>query len=135
MADPNGQTRLPNPTREDVLAAARTQAGRAAEQYAQLLAAEAGIAARAVFADVARLVFRLTEDVLGSSATLIAAYSAQGRRLWHIDTSEEWPDESLVTDYLAAAADRCPDFFEAIGADDVDRRAGAELSYLLEVQE
>src|SRR5438270_11375804 len=63
MADPNGQTRLPNPTHEDVLAAARTQAGRAAEQYAQLLAAEAGIAARALFADVARLVFRLTEAV------------------------------------------------------------------------
>ncbi len=117
MAKTTGYTRLPESTREDVLAAARKQAKRAAERYADLLAAEAGIAARAVFPAVARLVFRLTDDIDGPSATLVAAYTAQGRQLWHIDTDEEWPDESLVTDHLAAAVDWCDAYFEAIDAD------------------
>jgi cytochrome P450 len=130
MANTAGYTRLPKTTREDVLAAARKQAERAAEHYAQLLAAEAGIAARVVFPNLARLVFRLTDDVFGSSATLIAAYTAQGRQLWHIDTGNEWPDESLVTDHLAAAADWCDDYFEAIDADDIDQPGGAELYVL-----
>ena len=75
----------------------------AGRRYASLHAAEAGIAARAVYPAVGRLMFRLTADVFGTSATLVAACSARGRRLWHIDTSDEWPDESLVTDHLAAA--------------------------------
>jgi hypothetical protein len=127
MANTTGYTRLPTTTREDVLAAARKQAEQAAEQYAQLLAAEAGIAARAVFPNLARLVFRLSDDVFGPSATLIAAYTAHGRQLWHIDTDEEWPDESLVTYHLAAAADWCGDYFEAIDADDTDQQDGDEL--------
>ena len=53
---------------------------------------------------VARLVFRLTDDITGPSATLVAAYTVGGQRLWHLDTDDEWPDESLVTDHLAAAA-------------------------------
>ena len=128
MAKTTGYTRLPESTREDVLAAARKQAKRAAERYADLLAAEAGIAARAVFPALARLVFRLTDDIDGPSATLVAAYTVQGRQLWHIDTDEEWPDESLVTDRLAAAADWCDDYFEAIDAD------GDEL-YVLDLDE
>jgi len=91
MATISGYTRLPDTIRENTLAAARRQAERAAERYARLLAAEAGIAARAAYPTVARLVFRLTDDVTGPSATLIAAYTAHGRQLWHIDTDEEWP--------------------------------------------
>jgi hypothetical protein len=105
MARLTGYIRLPDPVREHTLAAAHQQATRAAAQYARLLAAEAGIAARAVHPAVARLVFRLTEDITGPSATLVAAYTADGRRLWHRDTDDEWPDESLVTDHLAAAAE------------------------------
>ena len=134
MTNTTGYTRLPKTTREDVLAAAHKQAERAAERYAQLLAAEAGIAARAVFPNLARLVFRLTDDVSGPSATLIAAYTAHGRQLWHIDTSEEWPDDALVTDHLAAAADWCDDYFEAIDTDDIDGRGGAEL-YVLDLHD
>ena len=58
MAALAGYIRLPDPVRERTLAAAHQQAKRAAAQYAQLLAAEAGIAARAVHPHVARLVFR-----------------------------------------------------------------------------
>ncbi len=132
MTNTTGYTRLPKTTREDVLAAAHKQAERAAERYAQLLAAEAGIAARAVFPNLARLVFRLTDDVSGPSATLIAAYTAHGRQLWHIDTSEEWPDEALVTDHLAAAAEWCDDYFEAIDTNDIGQQDGDEL-YVLDL--
>jgi hypothetical protein len=68
VANTTGYTRLPTTTREDVLTAARKQAEQAAEQYAQLQAAEAGIASRAVFPNLARLVFRLSDDVFGPSA-------------------------------------------------------------------
>lgn len=118
MANTAGYTRLPDATREDVRTAARTQAARAAEHYADLLAAEAGIAARTAFPNVAQLVFRLTDDIGGPSATLVAAYTADGRRLWHVDTDDEWPDESVVTDHLAAAADRCDDYFPAAAVGD-----------------
>lgn len=118
MTNTTGYTRLPKSTREDVRTAARIQAARAARRYADLLAAEAGLAARAVYPNVAQLVFRLTDDIDGLCATLVAAYTAEGRRLWHIDTSDEWPDESLVTDHLAAAADWCDDYFGAAGDGD-----------------
>ncbi len=119
MAKNAGYTRLPDATRDSVRTAARTQAARAAERYTDLLAAEAGIAARAQFPHLAQLVFRLTDDVDGPSATLIAAYAANGRRLWHVDGDQEWPDESLVTDHLAAAADWCPDgYFPATAVGD-----------------
>jgi len=129
MANIAGYTRLPDATREQTLAAARKQAEQAAEHYAQLLATEAGIAARAVYPAVARLMFRLADDVFGSSATLVAAYTAKGRQLWHIDIDDEWPDESVVTDHLAAAADWCDDYFEAVDAGD-----GDEL-YVLDLDE
>lgn len=120
MANTTGYIRLSDPVREQTLAAAHQQAERAAAHYAELQAAEAGIAARAVFPNLARLVFRLTDDVTSPSATLIAAYTADGRRLWHIDTDDEWPDESQVSDHLAAAADWCEDSFERIDADGGD---------------
>jgi hypothetical protein len=66
-----------------------------------------------VYPDVARLVFGLSDEIDGACATLLAAYDAAGRVLWHIDTDDEWPDESLVTDHLAAAADWNPDYFSA----------------------
>jgi hypothetical protein len=128
MANLTGYIRLPDPVREQTLAAARTQAQRAATQYARLLAAEAGIAARAVYPDVAGLVFRLADDVTGSSATLVAAYTAGGRRLWHRDTDDEWPDESLVTDYLGAAADWDDNAFTIVDTD-----ADGEYLYVLEL--
>lgn len=118
MANTTGYTRLPKSTRDHVRTAARTQAARAARRYADLLTAEAGLAARAVYPHVARLVFRLTDDLDGTCATLVAAYTAAGRRLWHIDTGDEWPDESLVTDRLAAAADWCDDYFDTAGDGD-----------------
>jgi hypothetical protein len=128
MATISGYTRLPDTTRENTLAAARRQAERAAEHYARLLAAEAGIAARAAYPTVARLVFRLTDDVTGPSATLIAAYTAHGRQLWHIDTDKEWPDESLVTDHLAAAADWCDNTFNV-----VDTHSDGEYRYVPDI--
>ncbi len=112
MASISRFTHLPVTTREENLAAGRGQAERTAEHYARLLAAEASTAARAVYPTASRLVLRLTDDVLDSKATLVAAYTTQGRQLWHIDTDEEWPDECLVTDRLAATADWCPDYFE-----------------------
>lgn len=119
MADTSGYPHLPESTRIDVLAATRKQAEQAVQRYADLQAAEAGIAARNVFPDLARLTFRLTDDIDGPSATLIAGYTAQGRRLWHVDADEEWPDESLVSDHLAAAADWCPDYFPPADEEDV----------------
>jgi hypothetical protein len=113
VAHINGYTRLPEAIRETTRAAARTKAQQAARRYAQLLAAEAGIAARAQLPTVARLVFRLSEDMFGPSATLVAAYGNTGRVQWHVDLDDEWPDESLVSDHLAAAAHWCPDIFPA----------------------
>jgi hypothetical protein len=115
MANTAGYTRLAATTREQTLAAARTRAQQAARRYAELLAAEAGIAARAVLPTVAQPVFRLTDDVFGPSATLVAAYGNTGRLQWHIELDDEWPDESLVTDLLAAATRWCHDIFPAAG--------------------
>jgi hypothetical protein len=117
MAELTGYIRLPDPVREQTLAAAHQQAQRAAAHYARLLAAEAGIAARAVCPRVARLVFRLPADITGPSATLVAAYTADGQRLWYLDTDDEWPDESLVTDHLAAAADWNDNAFTIVDTD------------------
>ena len=41
----------------------------------------------------------------GGTAMLVGAYNRAGELLWHIDRDGEWPDESQVTDLLAAAAD------------------------------
>ena len=117
MAQLAGYIRLSDPVREHTLAAAHQQAKRAAARYARLLAAEAGIAARAVHTAVALLVFRLTEDITGPSATLVAAYTDGGRRLWHLDTDDDWPDESLVTDHLAAAAEWDDNAFTIVDTD------------------
>src|SRR5947208_10213590 len=102
-------TQLPDAVRQRRRSAARAVAEQAALRYADLLAAEAGIAARAVYPTAGRLVFQLSTDVFGASATLVAAYTADGRQLWHLNTDDEWPDESLVTDYLAAAAEMLDD--------------------------
>jgi hypothetical protein len=123
-----GYIRLSQPVREQTLAAARQQAQRAAARYADLLAAEAGIAARAVLPTVAQLMFRRTSDVLGPSASLVAGYGRTGRQQWHVDLDGEWPDESLVTDHLAAAAHWCGDAFDHIDAD------GEEL-YILNIDD
>jgi hypothetical protein len=117
MANTAGYTELPATNREQALAAARTQAQQAARRYAELLAAEAGIAARTVLPTVAQLVFRLTKDALGPSASLVAGYGNTGRLQWHVDLDDEWPDESLVTDLLAAAA-QWSDIFAATDEDD-----------------
>lgn len=130
MANLTGYIRLADPVREQTLAAARTQAQRAAARYAELLAAEAGIAARAVLPTVARLVFRLTDDVTGPSATLVAAYGATGRLQWDVDLDDEWPDESLVTDHLAAAANAYDDAFTIVGTD-----ADGEYLYGLDIDD
>jgi hypothetical protein len=105
---------LPEAVREEARIEARTRAMAAAQRYADLLVAEAGIAARAVMPDVAELTFRLTTGEVGLSASLIAADAADGRRLWHVDNGE-WPDESLVTDYLAAAETWFSGYFTATG--------------------
>ena len=118
MANTAGYSQLPATTREQTLAAARTQAQQAARRYAELLAAEAGIAARAVLPTVAQLLFRLTDDILGPSASLVAAYGTTGRLQWHVELDDEWPDESLVTDLLAAANRWCHDFFPAADEDE-----------------
>jgi hypothetical protein len=96
---------LPDREREALLGTARQAAESADAGYADLLAAEAAVAARRTHPQVARLVFSLSEDVFGSSAALVAAYDRAGRRLWHVDLDDEWPDETLVTDLLAAAWD------------------------------
>ncbi|GAA4731818.1 hypothetical protein [Phytohabitans rumicis] len=96
---------LPDRERETVLGTARQAAEHADAGYADLLAAEAAVAARRTRPQVARLVFSMDEDVTGSSAALVAAYDRAGRRLWHVDLDDEWPDETLVTDMLAAAWD------------------------------
>src|SRR5689334_9496647 len=83
----------PDAVRERRRSAARAAAEQAALGYADLLAAEAGIAARAVYPTLGRLVFRLSSDVFGASATLVAAYTDDGLRLWHVDTDDEWPGE------------------------------------------
>jgi hypothetical protein len=110
---------LPEAARERLRATARSLAEKAALRYAELLVAEAGVAARAVYPTAGRLVFRLSSDVFGASATLVAAYTADGRQLWHVDTGAEWPDESLVTDYLATAAELLDDYFPSVDAADI----------------
>jgi hypothetical protein len=95
----------PRHERDNARAQARSRAVQAHEYYADLLAAEAGIAARTAFPDTARLFSELTEDITGSSASLVAAYTATGQRLWHTDSDDEWLDQSEVTDNLAAAWD------------------------------
>ncbi|GAA4474583.1 hypothetical protein [Phytohabitans houttuyneae] len=82
--------------------AVRAEAVAAAERYVRLLAAEAALAAGQALPGVARIVFRLGDDVHGPAATLVAAYDADARRLWHEDDGIMWPDESAVTDPLAA---------------------------------
>src|SRR5439155_4606291 len=47
------------------------------------------LAAKAVYPDVHRLVFRLGEDVTGTTATLVAAYDRTGGLLWHVDRDGE----------------------------------------------
>ena len=128
MTNPAGYIRLSKTTREQTLEAARSQAQRAAAQYARLLAAEAGIAARVELPTVARLLFRLTDDVTGPSATLIAAHGNTGRLQWYVDLDDEWPDESLVTDHLAAAPRWCHDYFARTEAD-------GEQLYILDVED
>src|SRR2546423_3643075 len=95
-----------NPAQRDrIRSAVRDVAVRTNERYADLLAAEAVLTARAVYPDTHRLVFRLGEDVTGTTATLVAAYDRAGGLLWHVDRDGEWPDESQVSDLLAAAVD------------------------------
>jgi hypothetical protein len=125
-------TQLPDAARERKRGTARTRAVQAAHDYADLLAAEAGIAARAVYPTVGRLVFQLSVDVFGPSATLVAAYTADGWLLWHVDGDDEWPDESLVTDFLAAAVEELDDYFPAISAADI-ADDGAQL-YALDLR-
>lgn len=113
MADTADYRRLPDAIRDARRIAAHSRATLAREHYVDLLVAEAGIAAQAVHPDLARLVFQLGQDVVGSSVTLIAAYAPDGHQLWHTDDGQEWPDESLVTDHLAAAADTGDGYFPA----------------------
>ena len=95
-----------NPAQRDrIRSAVRDVAVRTDECYADLLAAEAVLTARAVYPDTHRLVFRLGEDVTGTTATLVAAYDRAGGLLWHVDRAGEWPDESQVSDLLASAVD------------------------------
>jgi len=95
-----------SPTHRDrVRVAVRDLAVRANERYAGLLAAEAVLAARTTYPDTHRLVFRLADDITGTTATLVAAYNRTGALLWHADHDGEWPDESEVTDLLAASVD------------------------------
>ena len=51
------------------------------------------------------LVFRAEEDPSGTSVMLVATYSATGEQLWHSQRNDEWPDETQLTDRLAAAWD------------------------------
>ncbi|HKT05667.1 MAG TPA: hypothetical protein VJT31_39645 [Rugosimonospora sp.] len=117
---------LPETAREEIRGAARARAEQATEDYADLLAGEAGVAAREVFPTAARLVFRLSNDVFGATATLVAAYAADGQQLWHTDTGDEWPDESRVTDHLAGAADLVDEYFPTVSTRDL-ADAGDEL--------
>ena len=87
---------LPDTTPEDIRGAARIRAEQAAETSADLPAIEARGAARAVSPTMPRLVFRLSNDVSGATATLVAADTADGEHLWHADTGDEWPDESYA---------------------------------------
>jgi len=91
--------------RDRVRSAVRDVAVRTNERYADLLAAEAVLTAQAVYPGIHRLVFRLGDDVTGTTATLVAAYDRTGGLLWHVDRDGEWMNESQVTDYLAAAVD------------------------------
>ena len=120
-----GYAQLAEADREQLRGTARALADQAALRYADLLAAEAGIAARAVYPTVGRLVFALSTDVFGVSATLVAAYTTDGAQLWHAGTDDEWPDDSLVTDYLAAAAEVRDDYFPSV--DDADLNDLADL--------
>jgi hypothetical protein len=61
-----------------------------------------------VFPQLARLVFTIGEDILGPTASLVAAYDTAGHRLWHVEHDDEWPDETDVTDKLTAAYEWCP---------------------------
>ena len=86
-----------SPTHRDrVRVAVRDLAVRANERYAGLLAAEAVLAARTTYPDTHRLVFRLADDITGTTATLVAAYNRTGALLWHADHDGEWPDESYA---------------------------------------
>src|SRR5439155_13158252 len=82
--------------RDRVRSAVRDVAVRSNEHYADLLAAEAVLTARALYPGVHRLVFRLGEDIGGATVTLVAAYDQCGTRLWHVDRDGQWPDESSV---------------------------------------
>jgi hypothetical protein len=94
---------LSHQQRDRVRTTVRSLAVHASWHYADLLAADAGTAAREVFPQLGRLVFTIGEDVLGPSASLVAAYDTAGNRLWHVEHDDEWPDESDVTDKLTAA--------------------------------
>jgi hypothetical protein len=96
---------LTSDQRDRVRTAVRSLAVRSNEQYSGLLAAEAVLAARTEYPDTTRLVFTLGEDITGPTAMLVGAYNRAGELMWHIDRDGEWPDESQVTDLLAAAAD------------------------------
>src|SRR6266545_4330043 len=96
--------------RDRVCSAVRDVAVGSNERYADLLAAEAVLTARAVYPDTHRLVFRLGEDITATTATLVAAYDLDGTPLWRVDPDGqcrdgEWRDESRVSDLLAAAVD------------------------------
>jgi hypothetical protein len=80
------------------------------EHYADLLAAEAVLTARAEYPDTHRLVFQLSDDITGTTAMLVAAYDRNATLLWHLERDDEWPDESQVTDLLAASADWSRDY-------------------------
>lgn len=115
--DPAEYLRRPQREREQIRASLRETATRARRTYAELLAAEAGIAARCRYPNLARLTFTLSADAEGVSAMLVGAYTATGRRLWHVDHDEEWPDESLVADRLAAAYQWWADLFDPAPVD------------------
>ncbi len=114
---------LTSDQRDRVRTAVRSLAVRSNEHYCDLLAAEAVLAARTAYPDTTRLVFTLGEDITGPTAMLVGAYNRAGELLWYIDRDGEWPDESQVTDLLAAAADRfdgyCP-FTDAREDKDLD---------------
>ena len=101
-----------NPAQRDrVRSAVRDLAVRTNERYADLLAVDAVLAARAVYPGTHRLVFRLGDDVTGTTATLVAAYDRTGAPLWHVERNEEWEDESELTDLLAACVDWYDGYF------------------------
>jgi hypothetical protein len=96
--------------RDRVRSAVRDLAVRGNEHYADLLAAEAVLTARAEYPDTHQLVFQLSDDITGTTAMLGAAYDRDATPLWRLERDDEWPDESQVTDLLAASADRSRDY-------------------------